>query len=137
MVVDTLVGVFWGPRPRLTTVGPSISSDHGGFAESLTFVLKLLGFCNVVTRFILFGLAQRDDVRPAATFGVNQNYDLAVETPEGNQTLLVVTLANILTGNREVVPNGLAADEVQAMSFDIGVALSLVPRNHRHIVVTM
>lgn len=51
--------------------------------------------------------------------------------------LLVVTLANVFTCDCEVVADGLAADEVQAVNLDVGEALLLVPRDHRHVVVTM
>ncbi len=131
MVVETFVGLRCGPRPRFTTGVPSISSAQGGLSESLTLALKFFGFCNVVARFILFSPAQRDHVWSLAAFSVDKHYHLAVESTEGNQPLLVVTLAYILACDREIVPNGFAADEVQTMNPEVGLALLLIPRNHR------
>ena len=78
-VVNTFVGALCGPRPRRRIAGPSIASVHGGLSRSSTFAkLRLDGF-KVVTRFIAFGLAKRNDVQLAATaLGVNEDHDLAV-----------------------------------------------------------
>lgn len=72
----------------------------------------------------------------SATFGIDQNHNLAVEPPKGNPPLFTVPLPNVLARDREVVPNGLAPDEIQAVLADIGAALWLVPRDHELIVVT-
>src|ERR1700720_45044 len=72
-----------------------------------------------------------------ATFSVNHNNDLAVEAPEGDQPLLVVAPAHVLTGDREIVPDRLAANEVQAVTLDIVETLPFVPRSDYHIVVTI
>ena len=99
--------------------GPSISSDHGGLSLSLALALKLLGFCNVVARFILFCLAQGDDVGTLAALGVDQHDDLVVQPPEGYKALFVVALANVFARYGEVVPDRLATNEIEAMNLDV------------------
>lgn len=131
MVVCTFVGARCGPRPRFMTGAPSISSDQGGLSLSLALALKFFGFCNVVARFILFRLAQGDDVGALATLGVDQHDDLVVQTSEGNEALFVVAFANVFASYGEVVPNSLSANEIEAMNLDIPAALPFVPRGHR------
>ena len=137
MVVCTFVGARCGPRPRFITGGPSISSDQGGLSLSLTLALKFFGFCNVVARFILFRLAQGDDVGTLATLGVDQDDDLLVQPPECHETLFVVAIANVFARYGEVVPNRLAANEIKAMNLDVSETLPFVPRGHMQIVVTI
>lgn len=104
---------------------------------SLSLVFKVLGFCNVVARFIFLSPSQGNDVRAAAAFGVYENDDLALKATKCDHPLLAVALANVLAGYSEPVPDGFAAHEVQAVGSNIGEALPFVPRHHLYIVVTI
>jgi hypothetical protein len=96
----------------------------------LTFVLALFGFCNVVACFILFSLAQGDDVGPTATFGVDHHDDHAPDAPEGHQALLIVAFANVFACDREAVPNLFTAYEIESTYPDVPEALPFVSCNH-------
>lgn len=137
MVVCTFVGVRWGPRPFFKTGGPNISSDQGGLSESLDFALKLLGFCNVVARFISFCPSQGNNVGPSGTFRVNQHDNLAVEASKRDQPLLRIAFTNVFASNCEVVPDDLTACEIQPVNSNVPEALPFVPGNHELIVVTI
>src|ERR1035437_5333719 len=51
--VRTLVGVAWGPRPRLRTGAPSMSSVHAGLSESMTLTEVFFGNLAVVASFVI------------------------------------------------------------------------------------
>ena len=72
----------------------------------------------------------------STTFGVHQHSHRAFQSPEGDQTLLAVSLTDVFTRDREVVPNGLAPDEIEPVILDIFPTLRLVPGGHEQIVVT-
>ena len=66
-------------------------------------------------------------MRSSASFGMHQDNYLTIETPECHQSLLAVDLANVFTRYREVVPDGLAAEKIKAVRFEISLPLLLVP----------
>ena len=76
-------------------------------------------------------------MRAPATFGVNQHNDQTIKSTKHNEPLLTIGLSNVLARNSKVVPDGLAADEVEPMSLNVGEALLVVPSDHRYIVVTL
>jgi hypothetical protein len=85
---------------------------------------------------MFLSLAERDDVRTRTSLGVDHHNDFASEPTEHHEALLSINLPDVFTGDREFNPDGLAADEVQAVCLDVGETLSLVPRGHDLIVVT-
>ena len=71
--VSTLVGVACGPRPRLSSGVPSMSSVHAGLSGSGTLAEVVFGNLAVVVRFMFFCLSQRYDVSPALALRVHHH----------------------------------------------------------------
>ena len=70
------------------------------------------------------------------TFGVDQDNRCAVQQTKGDQPLLTVRLPDVFTGDRKVVPDDFAPDEVNAVILDILPALRFAPGSHAFIVFT-
>ena len=69
-------------------------------------------------------------------FGVHQHSHGAFQYPEGDQTLLTVSLSDVFTRDREVVPNGLAPYEIEPVILDVLTTFGFVPGGHEQSVVT-
>ncbi len=54
---------------------------------------------------------------------MNQHNDFAIEKTESHQPFFTIAFANVLAGDREVVPNGLCALEVQAVVINVVTSL--------------
>lgn len=69
-------------------------------------------------------------MRAGAAFGMHHHDRITVQDTEGDQALFAVSVANIFARDREVVPNGLATGEIEAVILDISPALRFVPSGH-------
>ena len=65
-----------------------------------------------------------------AAFGMHHNDRITIQNAEGDQALFAISVANIFARDREVVPNDLATDEVEAVVLDVSPALRFVPSRH-------
>ena len=70
-------------------------------------------------------------MRTRAALGMHHHDGVTFQYTEGDQALFAVTVANVFARDREVVPNGLATGEVEAVSFNISPALCFVPSSHK------
>ena len=61
---------------------------------------------------------------------VDQNDDLTVQETERHHSLFAVVLPRVFARDREVIPNGIGALEVQAMPLNVPAAFGLVPGGH-------
>src|SRR6266487_1357760 len=68
---------------------------------------------------------------------MNQHNDFAIQKTESHQPFFTVAFTNVFAGDREIVPNGLCALEVQTVVLDVVTALGLVPGGHEQIVATI
>ena len=55
---------------------------------------------------------------------------ITFQPAKGDQTPFAVSMANIFARDREVVLNGLATGEIEAMILDVSPALRFVPGSH-------
>lgn len=136
MVVETLVGAFWGPRPRRKRGGPSISSVHGGLFRSWDLAEVLFGGFNVIARFIRFRSAKGNVVVVIATCGMHQDHNFSPEQTERDPASFAVIPANVLARDRETVPYCFRLCEVEAMPLNVAATLPFVPGRHNLIVHT-
>src|ERR1035437_7633296 len=111
--VRTLVGVACGPRPRLSTGAPSMSSVHAGLSESLTLTEVFFGNLAVVASFMFFCPSQRDHVRPTRAFRVNHHNHFSSQQAETNKACFAIILSYVFTRDGEVVPDCIASNEVK------------------------
>lgn len=65
-----------------------------------------------------------------AAFGMHHYDRITLQQPEGDQTLFAIGIANILARDREVVPNSVAVDEIEAVILDVSPAFRFVPGGH-------
>src|SRR6266568_1098053 len=130
MEVNTLVGAACGPRPRRTTGAPSMSSVHAGLSGSDTLAEVFFGNLAVVACFMLFCPSQGDNVRPFRAFRIDHHNHFAVHDAETDLARVAIDFSDVLTGNREVVPNCIASGEVQPVLLDVELALGLIPCEH-------
>src|ERR1035437_2831624 len=128
--VRTLVGVACGPRPRLSTGAPSMSSVHAGLSGSSTSAEVFFGNLAVVASFMFFCLSQRDHVRPSRAFRVNHHNHFASQTAKADLARFAIIFSFVFTRNGEVVPNCIASGEVQPVLLDVQLALGFVPCEH-------
>jgi len=70
-------------------------------------------------------------------FCVHENNHFAAQNAECYQPFLSVICPDILTSDREVVPDGVGPLEIQAVKLDVASPLGFVPSGHVHIVVTI
>ena len=128
--VSTFVGVACGPRPRLTTGAPSMSSVHAGLSRSFTLAEVFFGNLAVVASFMFFCLSQRYHVEPFQVFGVNHHNYLGLQKTEANQAHFAVVLSFVFAGHCKAVPNCIASNEIKPVILDVLVALCFVPCEH-------
>lgn len=65
-----------------------------------------------------------------AAFGMHHHDRITFQHTEGDQALFAISLANIFARDREVVPNGLAIGEIQAVVLNVSSTLCFVPSCH-------
>jgi len=59
----------------------------------------------------------------SVTFGVYQDYYFTLQQTKSHGAFFAIGVANILTRDREVVPDGLSPIEIKAMIPDVYTAL--------------
>ena len=70
-------------------------------------------------------------MRSFRAFRIDHHNHFAVQDAETDLARFAIDLSDVLTGNREVVPNCIASGEVEPVLLDVELALGLVPCEHR------